>query len=356
MLKVDQQRVWDLLLHGCHCTWYCFTLMNYWPYQQQPPYFFSLFKAPQKIIDILEAKRRKFFWSSSGESNGIAWISWDQILQPKKLGGLGLTSLKDYNIALLSKWWWRYKVEENRLWRKLIFAIHNSNRSWPALPHKKQYTGVWNNIAKIENHLVHSGVNLHHLIKGNLGSGASIRFWLDPWVTEKPFKDLFPDLYAIENCKSVFVCNCFQVQVQHVQWKWRWKRAPSSQEEVQQLHLCINALEQAKPNNNKDTWIWVNNQSQGFSVRDMKRLLQPPSVEDFRLAHTWNNWVPLKTNIFGWRAIQERLPTKKALARRGVNIDSTTCPICNFNEEDMEHLLTACEPTNQLWNQISSTL
>lgn len=129
--------------------------------------------------------------------------------KPKKDGGLGLLLLKDYNFALLSNWWWRYITEDHRLRRRLIHSFHQSSRTWPALPHQKQYPGNWNPIARIENSLGQLGVNLNLLIKGHLGNGKSIRFWPDAWATDKPFKDLFPNLYVTESCKSICVFDCY---------------------------------------------------------------------------------------------------------------------------------------------------
>ncbi|KAM0052343.1 hypothetical protein Hdeb2414_s0007g00247151 [Helianthus debilis subsp. tardiflorus] len=78
-----------------------------------PTYFFSLFKAPCKIIDQLKAKRRQFFRGGNEDKHKMSWVSWKVITSPIKEGGLGLTSLKEANIALLSKWWWGFKNEPN---------------------------------------------------------------------------------------------------------------------------------------------------------------------------------------------------------------------------------------------------
>ncbi|KAK1414057.1 hypothetical protein QVD17_29795 [Tagetes erecta] len=46
------------------------------------------------------------------------------------------------------------------------------------------------------------------------------KFWIDTWAADKPFKELFPDLYAIESCKSILVYDCYVLQDNSVQWKW----------------------------------------------------------------------------------------------------------------------------------------
>lgn len=40
------------------------------------------------------------------------------------LGGLNIGSLNLKNLALLGKWWWRFRVEHNSLWVKVISSIY----------------------------------------------------------------------------------------------------------------------------------------------------------------------------------------------------------------------------------------
>ncbi|KAK1423019.1 hypothetical protein QVD17_18312 [Tagetes erecta] len=159
------------------------------------------------ILDTLEAKRRKFLWNNPDSGNGICWVSWDRVTTSIEAGGLGLTPLRDANVALLTKWWWRFKHEPNALWRRVIYAIHDTPRTWPILPHAKALAGTWNSIAKLENGISSTGISYSNLIKGVMGNGRQIRFWLDWWVDQKPLKDLFPNLYAIVKDKGCTIEN-----------------------------------------------------------------------------------------------------------------------------------------------------
>jgi hypothetical protein len=37
----------------------------------------------------------------------ITWIKWETVCLRKEDEGLGVKRLKEFNLALLGKWWWR---------------------------------------------------------------------------------------------------------------------------------------------------------------------------------------------------------------------------------------------------------
>lgn len=45
-----------------------------------------------------------------------------------KQGGLGIKNLRLANDSLLLKWWWRYKQEDEALWKMVIFEKYGSFR------------------------------------------------------------------------------------------------------------------------------------------------------------------------------------------------------------------------------------
>lgn len=107
-------------------------------------YYFPLFKAPSKSIKKLEAFRRNFFWGGSLEERKIAWVAWDKVLGPFKSGGLGIGSLKASNKAMLAKWWWRFRVETDALWCKIVKSIHGKNGGLIDPTPLNVLSGTWN--------------------------------------------------------------------------------------------------------------------------------------------------------------------------------------------------------------------
>lgn len=94
-----------------------------------PLYYFSIFKAPVSIIKILEKKIRDFLWNDSEDSKRKHLINWDLVNTPTENGGLGLKSLQQFNNSMLAKWSWRYAIEREALWWKVITERHGVSAS-----------------------------------------------------------------------------------------------------------------------------------------------------------------------------------------------------------------------------------
>ncbi|KAK1436726.1 hypothetical protein QVD17_02508 [Tagetes erecta] len=321
-----------------------------------PTYYFSIYKAPVKILDILEAKRRRFLWNATDSDRGICWVSWDRVTSPIEAGGLGLTPLRDVNVALLTKWWWRFKTEPHVLWRRVILSIHDTPRTWPLLPHAKSLAGTWNSIARLENGLSNMGISISSLIKGVVGNGMQIRFWLDRWIAQQPLKNMFPTLYNMERDKGKLIGNSILMWNGQYQWFWSWKRQPSSTLELMELADLTNLIAIPIISQQEDSWLWMDDKTNTFTVATMKKLQCNSRIPNQNFIMEWNNWIPKKVNIFMWQAEQERIQTRRNLAIRQIPIDSMDCPLCGIINESATHLFCECEMASTIWAIITNWL
>ncbi|KAJ9542693.1 hypothetical protein OSB04_029199 [Centaurea solstitialis] len=127
-------------------------------------YYFSLYKAPKKVIDTLEGLRRRFFWGGTNEVKKLSWVAWDNIIRGKESGGLGIGSLRAANIAMLAKWWWRERTETNANWRATVL---NCRAELRAEGYSRSSHGVWSKIMGIEKDLSNIGINVNSLMHRN---------------------------------------------------------------------------------------------------------------------------------------------------------------------------------------------
>ncbi|KAJ0870350.1 putative reverse transcriptase zinc-binding domain-containing protein [Helianthus annuus] len=318
------------------------------------------------VLNKLEKLRRDFLRGDTESRSRMHWVRWDRVTKPIKSGGLGLDTLHNMNISLLSKWAWRYKTEPNRLWRSIIKSIHGN-----FLPSKKGLSGVWNNIIRKEATLRDKDINLNNLFKCKVESGAEVQFWTDCWATDTPFKTRFPALHALEKFKACSVLDRIQRSDQNTlnNMTWDWRRVPEDATELAELNDLINIVSLAPLSQSGETWSWVPDPKGTFSVKSVKKLLHRSSPPIGECCFTWNSWVPRKVNIFGWRMALDRLPTQVALAHRNISMSSICCPFCGDKDESMSsiccpfcgdkdesayHLFAECAVSSIVWQMVSS--
>ncbi|KAJ9567980.1 hypothetical protein OSB04_003946 [Centaurea solstitialis] len=119
-------------------------------------YMFSLYKAPKKVLIMLEGLRRKFFWGGVNGEKKICWLAWDKVVRSKTSGGLGIGSLRALNLAMLAKWHWRDKTEPDAQWRAVVRGCNGI--------HVPRH-GTWRSILRVENDLRELGINLSTHLK-----------------------------------------------------------------------------------------------------------------------------------------------------------------------------------------------
>lgn len=167
-----------------------------------PTYFFSLFMALMGVINSLEQIRRKFFLGEIENNKKINWVAWENILEHKEAGGLGIGSLRALNLALITKWWWRLSENQNTLWCQVIQGIHKTKSMEDSRLANRSITGVWKNIASVDKELKKVGVPMEVIMKKKVNKGDKTLFWLDKWVGNETLKAAFPNLYELERKKD----------------------------------------------------------------------------------------------------------------------------------------------------------
>ncbi|XP_022028887.1 uncharacterized protein LOC110929992 [Helianthus annuus] len=132
-----------------------------------------------------------------------------------------------------------------------------------------------------------------------------------------------------------------------------WKRNVASTEEGDEKQALEAALVGCTVTDKSDTWVWYNGRIRDFSVSEVKKWIKGSTNNGVQFSFSWSKWVPLKCNIFMWRLFLDRLPTKNALIRRNIHVDSPLCGWCEIEEETAEHIFTGCGVSAGVWNGVS---
>ncbi|GJZ86987.1 RNA-directed DNA polymerase, eukaryota, reverse transcriptase zinc-binding domain protein [Tanacetum coccineum] len=285
----------------------------------------------------------------------ITWVCWNKVMSNIKDGGLGMGSIKAKNLALIGKWRWRFLVEHNALWRKVISEIHGSDGGFMESFGSVAKPSLWGSITKCCKGLQHFDISLDTLIQKKVMSGTQTSFWTDSWIKDcGPLKVRFPRLYALETHKSCKVADRFINMNGNWISRWSWRRQPTGRSEGDLVSLNNVITGIVLDPLHDDKWVWSLNDSESFSVKSLRVAIQNKMFYNNIAApkFTWNSWVPRKVNICVWRLALDRLPTRSNLVRRGIQLDSSSCLFCGAREESRDHCFRSCPIIKLLWFKI----
>ena len=118
-------------------------------------------------------------------------------------GGLGIGSLKSFNLALLQKWRWILASNPNALWVRVIKALHGQEGGFDK--HGCKISGLWANIIGSTNELHSSGILPIGSLRYQVGCGTLVRFWKDTWLGDYPLYLRYNRLFRLERNKDCLV-------------------------------------------------------------------------------------------------------------------------------------------------------
>nr|GEV36499.1 RNA-directed DNA polymerase, eukaryota, reverse transcriptase zinc-binding domain protein [Tanacetum cinerariifolium] len=241
------------------------------------------------IVDRVKKKLSKFFNGHVQDSKKASWLNWNNVIMSKDRGRLGVSSLYAIDRGLLVKWG------------------HNS---------------CWRNIIKEVESLSKQGIHVLNYLRIKLGDGMSSKFWIRSWSDEGVLKDMFPRVYALESCKNITIADKVRQENPYQTFR-RTPRGGVEQEQFQHVD------------------------------RISRKMIDDALIHSPNLNYRWNKYVPIKVNILVWKILNNSLPTKFNISRRGILIDSIICPNCDVGVETVGHLFFSCSMSRDIFNLIA---
>ncbi|GKC36893.1 RNA-directed DNA polymerase, eukaryota, reverse transcriptase zinc-binding domain protein [Tanacetum coccineum] len=234
----------------------------------------------------------------------MSWVKWEKVLASKENGGLGVSSLYALNRGLLLKWVWKFITQSTSLWARVIKALQGEDGKMKKNA-KSNYPSIWLDIVHEMETLKNKGIDVSKYIKIKLGNGENTMFWDDIWCGDNAFKFLYPRLYALELYKSVKVAS----KLSQFSLELSFCRIPRGGTEEEQLLKLTSQIE-----------------GLCFPIRVTDGLGLWKVRESFRL-HRIN------------------------ILRRGMDIESILCPMCDNAAESASHLFFTCRVAKEIFRK-----
>nr|GEV40542.1 RNA-directed DNA polymerase, eukaryota [Tanacetum cinerariifolium] len=264
-----------------------------------PFYNMSIFKVPKGILNSMKAIRSKFFNGMEPSTNKITWAACNKVLASKENGGLGVSSYHALNRALLLKWVWHFISQDGSLWFHVIKALYGTSID----SHPVNLLSNWCSIIR----------ELHLLV----GKG----------------------FYFLDHCKKGIRNGrdtCF----------WRPMRGGSEYQHLTDLNSLMQSVSLSHSCNR---WICDLSGDGEFRVKEVRNFLDNLFLPSYTDATRWVKYIPIKINVFVWRARCDFLPIRVNLSRRGILLESSSCPLCLSSEENIHDVLFGCGLTESIF-------
>ncbi|XP_071739269.1 uncharacterized protein [Rutidosis leptorrhynchoides] len=128
---------------------------------------------------------------------------------------------------------------------------------------------------------------------------------------------------------------------------WEWTRVVTGRTtgELEELEALISNFKMAPEKEDSWNWNWNLCGSGKFSTKSLTKELMakcfPPNSSN--IATLRNNLVPIKVGVFVWRVRWGRIPVLFELYKRGVDLNSVICSLCDYAVETVSHALFSCK-------------
>ncbi|KAG9449626.1 hypothetical protein H6P81_009591 [Aristolochia fimbriata] len=277
-----------------------------------PMHYYAL---PSSVVKELERLYRNFLWKGATEDFKYHLVNWRKVCLPKSKGGLGIHRIALVNKAFMLKWCWRLNMDRWASWSQLVtFNFGVDGDTWWAV-----------------------------------GNGQHTLFWRDMWLGSAPLRIRHPSLYRVAASPDATVLDTLGSNQSHsTDWASVFRRALREDEVV-----ALSSLESLigsfyKDDGRLDSLIWSPSMDGSFTVASAYSVLLPSS--DAHVSRrAWQLSAPPKVQFFNWSALHGKILTRDVLARRGQQLNSLFCPLCDTWMETTNHLLLHCEYTWKIW-------
>ncbi|XP_071703962.1 uncharacterized protein [Rutidosis leptorrhynchoides] len=228
-----------------------------------------------------------------------------------------------------------FKTETNTLWVTVIRSIYGSNGGLVLGNRlvRKPNASLWNSICVAGKNVDGLGISFSKSFIRLIGDGNNTSFWNDIWVGNASFKDRFKRLYRLEIDKDINISNKIEEFKGDRLGNWAYPPMGRTDSELIELRDTVQNLQLIE--DKKDCWNWNLNSKGTYTVKDcsvlVDKVILPRAVNSIESLR--NGLVPKKVEVFIWRARLGRLPVRFELDKRGIDLNSVRCPICDGDIE-----------------------
>ena len=140
-----------------------------------PIYAMQTTLLPQNISHQLDKMNCRFLWGDTGQHRSCHTVNWETVTMRKEAKGLGLTSIRHRNQAILMHQAWRLYTNPDTIWACILKAKYFLHSPMFDDTRRARGSHIW--IA-----FRHGIKLLREGMSQIVGDGQDIRIWQDSWL------------------------------------------------------------------------------------------------------------------------------------------------------------------------------
>jgi hypothetical protein len=291
-----------------------------------PIYHLIALDLPKWVIKAIDKKRRGFLWKGHQQANGgNCLVTWEKVQRPIEYGGLGIHNLELLGCTLKIRWLWAQKTDDERPWAGLPIAV----------PHKAR---ALFNVA----------------VNAIVGNGEKILFWTDRWLDGYTMAEIAPNLSKAVPKRTARRRTVAQA-LHNRSWTQDVKGARTVEVllELFQIWDIVDGfvLHPQTP----DQYKWNLTHDGSYSSKSAYAAFFEGSIKFGPWRRIWKTWAPPRCKFFIWLVFHNRVWTADRLAKRNLP-HPDACPLCDQEDETINHLLVGCVFARQVWSLVLQQL
>ncbi|XP_026448377.1 uncharacterized protein LOC113348737 [Papaver somniferum] len=286
----------------------------------------DVYKWLVKFVKQCERVIRNFLWSGDSNLARAFVVGYDKICSPVREGGLGLTSLRNMNKALIMKLWWSIKTSTKN-WARFLESKFTCRDG------RLKLAGVKSSILP-GIRWVHTEVMRN--TKSLIGDGRATSLFYDVWYGTETLADVLqqPDLDRNTRVSEIIVQDQWQLEGVHMH-------------DLVSAGVDLESFPRRHTGSNRK--IWMPDLKGLFSVKSARELVRMryPVLEEANLL--WKSVVHPSLVEQNWKFVKGACATLDKVKSRFKIALPSRCSVCQIEEESLEHVLWSCSAANRAW-------
>lgn len=186
-----------------------------------------------------------------------------------------------------------------------------------------------------------------------VGDGRLAVFWEDRWIHGRGVQDIAPNLARLIP-RRIRRSQTVRQGLHERAWTRGISGALSLTDAAEYLDLW-EATEGFDLHDRPDRTVWRWTTDGSFSTKSAYKKLHTGTIPFRGSSLIWKTWAPLWVKVFLWLAFKKRLWTNDRRARHGLDAQ-VECFLCDQVRESIDHLLSCCPFTREVWFHVLAAL